>query len=152
MRRPSLVVLAVLSASLSVMLSTGIRQSFGLFLQPISTTLDTGREELSLAIALSNNIYGLPLVGLLSDRFGPRWIIIGGGIVYTAGLLMVTRTTSAAGLYLSLGLLIGIGLSATTYVVVLGAVAQLTPSRAPRCAWQSRTREQQTPSSASRPY
>ena len=125
MNRRSVVVTAILCASLSVMLATGIRQSFGLFLKPITETLGTGRETFSLAIAISNIIYGLPLVGILSDKFGPRWIILIGGVLYALGLVVLTGITTALGLNLTLGLMVGFGLSATTYVVVLGAVGQL---------------------------
>lgn len=121
------VVIAVLSASLAVMLSTGIRSSFGLFLAPITQALGTGREELSLAFAISNLVYGLPLIGFLSDRIGPRWVVIAGALLYAVGLVLLTLVTSTGGLIVSLGLLVGIALSATTYVVVLGAVGQLVP-------------------------
>jgi predicted MFS family arabinose efflux permease len=122
-----LVILAILSAALAVMFSTGIRASFGLFLQPLSGTLGSGREVFSLAIAISNLIYGLPLVGILADRIGSRWVLVAGGLLYIGGLLLMSRITSAAGLNLTLGLMIGMALSATTYVVVLGAVGQLVP-------------------------
>ncbi len=123
-----LIVAAILSASLAVMLSSGIRASFGLFLTPITGVLGTGRENLSLAIAINNLVYGLPLVGILSDRIGPRWVVIAGSILYAIGLILVTLVTTTVGLALSLGVLVGVALSATTYVVVLGAVAQLAPA------------------------
>jgi MFS family permease len=122
-----LVILAILSAALAVMFSTGIRASFGLFLQPLSGTLGSGREVFSLAIAISNLIYGLPLVGILADRIGSRWVLVAGGLLYMGGLLLMSRITSAAGLNLTLGVMVGLALSATTYVVVLGAVGQLVP-------------------------
>ncbi|WP_420629929.1 MFS transporter [Candidatus Leptofilum sp.] len=123
------VVIAILAAALAVMVSTGIRQSFGLFLQPISDSLGGGRESFSLAIAVSNLIYGLPLVGIIADRTGSRWVLAAGGILYGVGLLVLSRVVTAVGLQLSLGLMIGLALSATTYVVVLGAVAQLVPAK-----------------------
>ena len=123
------VVLAIMAAALAVMVSTGIRQSFGLFLQPVSDSLGGGREAFSLAIAISNLIYGLPLVGIIADRTGSRWVLVAGGVLYSLGLVVLSRAISAAGLQLSLGLMIGLALSATTYVVVLGAVAQLVPTR-----------------------
>ena len=107
------------------MLSTGIRSSFGLFLAPITETLGTGRENLSIAFAVNNLLLGLPLIGLLSDRIGPRRVVIAGSVLYAVGLVLVTFVTTTLGLVLSLGLLVGVALSATTYVVVLGAVAQL---------------------------
>ena len=120
-----LVVIAIISASLAVMISSGIRSSFGLFLTPITETLGTGRENLSIAFAVNNLVFGLPLVGLLSDRFGPRQVVILGSVLYAAGLVLVTLITTTMGLVFSFGLLVGVGLSATSYVVVLGAVAQL---------------------------
>ena len=76
------VVLAIMAAALAVMVSTGIRQSFGLFLQPISDALGGGREAFSLAIAVSNLIYGLPLVGIIADRTGSRRVLAAGGVLY----------------------------------------------------------------------
>jgi predicted MFS family arabinose efflux permease len=120
-------IIAILSASLAVMLSSGIRQSFGLFLAPISEAFASGREVYSLAIAISNLLYGLPLVGILSDRIGSRWVLAAGGLLYGVGLIALARITQASGLYLTMGVAVGLALSATTYVVVLGAVGQLVP-------------------------
>jgi predicted MFS family arabinose efflux permease len=116
---------AVLSASIAVMISTGIRSSFGLFLQPVSESLGTGREVYSLAIALQNLIYGLPFVGILSDRTSSRRVMVGGGLLYALGLVLISLIARPTGLIFSLGILVGLALSATTYVVVLGAVGQI---------------------------
>lgn len=124
---PRRALIAIGCAAFAVMISTGIRQSFGLFLQPITADLQSGRETFSLAIALNNLIYGLPLVGFLADWIGPRLVLMVGGLLYAAGLILVTMISSTIGLNLTFGLLVGLALSATTYVVVLGAVAQLVP-------------------------
>ena len=127
MKRSSVVV-AILCAALAVMLSSGIRSSFGLFLSPISAELGMGREAFSLALALNTIIYGVPLVGILADRIGPRWVIVAGGLLYVIGLFAMTRVTQLGGLIATMGVLVGLALSATTYVVVLGAVAQIVPA------------------------
>ena len=117
-----------MAAALAVMLSTGIRQSFGLFVGPVSDELFAGkRTPFSIAIAWNSIIYGLPILGILADRIGSRIVLLAGGIMYISGLLLWSRIDSAAGLYLSTSFLIGMALSATSYVVVLGAVAQLVP-------------------------
>ena len=115
----------VLLSALTVIASMGVRQSFGLFLQPISDDLGFGREVFSLALALQNLLFGLPLLGMVADRFGSRWVIFGGALVYAGGCLLVPLTEGPTDLHLTLGLMIGLGLSSTTYVVVLGAVAQV---------------------------
>lgn len=119
--------IVLICGAVMVLVSTGIRQSFGVFLQPITLDFGIGREAFSLAIAIQNLMFGLPLVGILADRVGARWIAAAGGCLYAAGLILVTTNFLPLGLYTSLGLLVGLALSATTYVVVLGAVAQVVP-------------------------
>ena len=92
----------VLFSGLTVLASMGIRQSFGLFLQPISDSLDLGREVFSLAIALQNVVFGLPLFGIIADRYGARWVVLGGALLYAAGCLLVPASSGPLGLYLTL--------------------------------------------------
>lgn len=108
----------------------GIRQSFGIFMMPISDYFQTGREFFSFAIALQNLLFGVfqPFVGMASDRFGAKKIIILGAISYSLGLYLTSIATEPSLLYLSLGILVGLGLSATSYVIVLGAVAKVVPA------------------------
>jgi predicted MFS family arabinose efflux permease len=121
------ILLVIFAGAMIVAISMGTRQSFGLFLQPISLSLGIGRELFSLSMALQNLIFGLPIMGMLADRYGARPILILGGMLYAAGLLFVAVSPNLLGLYLSLGLMAGLGLSSASYVVVLGAVAQAVP-------------------------
>ncbi len=113
--------------ALMVFISMGTRQSFGLFLQPITLDLSVGRETFSLAIAWQNLLYGLPLIGILADRFGSRKIAIGGGLLYSASFLLLSATGSPAGLYINLGVVAGSAIGCTSSVVVLGAAARAVP-------------------------
>jgi len=119
----------LVSAASIVTISMGIRQSFGLFLQPISLDLETGRQVFALAIAIQNLMFGLaqPFVGLLADRYGARLVCIFGALLYALGLAMTQLSADPLGLYVTMGGLIGLALSGTTYVVVLGAVARVVP-------------------------
>jgi predicted MFS family arabinose efflux permease len=121
------VFIVITSGALVVTISVGVRQAFGIFLQPISSDLGSGREAYSLAIALQNLILGLPLMAIVADRFGARPVVLGGGLLYGLGLLLLPMTTGVFGLYLTLGLLTGLALSSTTYAVALGAVARVVP-------------------------
>ena len=65
----------LLVAALIVFISLGIRQSFGLFMRPITMDLGWGREVLSVALATQNLIIGIaaPFAGILADRWArPR--------------------------------------------------------------------------------
>lgn len=119
--------LIILISAISVAIGMGARQSFGLFLQPISEALNTGRETFSLAMAVQNILFGLPLAGILADRIGPRWVVAGGALVYACGFALISSATSVFSLYVGLGAMVGLALSATSYVVVLGAVARVVP-------------------------
>ncbi|NVK39924.1 MAG: MFS transporter [Oceanospirillaceae bacterium] len=111
--------------------SLGIRQSFGIFMTPISDYFQTGREFFSFAIALQNLLFGAfqPFVGMAADRWGPKRIIILGAIAYALGLYLTSITVEPTMMYLTLGVLVGFGLSATSYVIVLGAVAKVVPAQ-----------------------
>ena len=119
----------LLGGSLILALSLGIRHGFGLFLPPMSAEFGWGREVFAFAIALQNLIWGLaqPFAGAVADRFGARRTIILGGILYGLGLLTMGLADSPWSLSLSAGLLIGLGLSGTSFSVILGAVGRAVP-------------------------
>jgi MFS family permease len=119
----------LLGASLVLALSLGIRHGFGLFLPPMSAEFGWGREVFAFAIALQNLIWGLtqPFTGALADRFGAKRTVIVGGVLYAIGLGCMGLADSPLSLSLSAGVLIGIGLSGTSFSVILGAVGRAVP-------------------------
>ena len=125
-RTPAMV---LVSAGIVLMLALGIRQSFGLFLQPMSTDLGWGREAFSFAIALQNLVWGLamPFAGAIADRRGAGRVIIAGGLLYAAGLFAMSLAKTPLMFNLSAGLLVGLGLSGTGFGVVLALVARAYP-------------------------
>jgi predicted MFS family arabinose efflux permease len=65
---------------------------------------------------------------MAADKWGSKRIILMGSIAYAVGLYLTSVTTEASVLYFSLGALVGLGLSATSYVIILGAVAKVVPA------------------------
>ncbi|WP_129790653.1 MFS transporter [Sphingosinicella sp. CPCC 101087] len=127
MKRPWIV---ITSAALIVTLAMGVRQAFGLFLPPMSVELGIGRGTFGLAVAISNLVFGLaqPFVGALADRHGAGRVVFFGTLVYVTGMVGASWVGSALGLHLTFGLLVGLSLAATTFVVVLGAVGRVVPA------------------------
>lgn len=119
----------MVGASLILALSLGTRHGFGLFLSPMSADFGWGRGVFAFAIALQNLIWGIaqPFTGALADRFGAQRAIIVGGVLYAAGLVLMGLADSPLSLSLSAGLLIGIGLSGTSFSVILGVVGRAVP-------------------------
>lgn len=119
---------AVLCGFFVLAIGLGVRQSFGIFLKPVSAELHVGRELFSLGTAISLLLLGAlsPFSGRLADRYGSAPVIAVGGAIYAAG--MVVMATMHSGTMLILGnVLSGIGLSAVTFAVVLGVILRVAP-------------------------
>ena len=121
---------AMLAAAATVLsIALGIRHGFGLFLQPMSLEFGWGREVFALAIAVQNLVWGAaqPVTGMLADRFGAAKAMVVGTALYVAGLVLMSVSSTPGALLLSVGVLLGLGLSGTTFAVVLGAVSRAVP-------------------------
>ena len=114
---------------LVLLLALGIRHGFGLFLQPISLERGWGRETFAFAMALQNIVWGLaqPFTGMLADRFGSGRVVLVGAALYVAGLVVMALAGSPLGLSVGAGVLIGLGLSGTTFSIVFGVIGRAYP-------------------------
>lgn len=125
-RRSAGVTVIVVAAGLIISATMGARQTFGLFLDPLSVERGFTIGVIALAIALHNLVWGLaqPLAGAAADRYGAAPVVAVGGVAYAAGLAVTARTPSPVILMLGMGILVGIGMSCTTFGVVLTAVGR----------------------------
>lgn len=121
---------AIVCGSLILLLSLGVRHAFGLFLQPVTAAQGWGRETFAFSIALQNLIWGAsqPFTGMIADRYGARPVILIGAVLYGAGLWMMGQVAGEATFILGAGVLIGLGLSGTTFPVIFGAISKLVPA------------------------
>ncbi|PTT89707.1 MFS transporter [Pelomonas sp. HMWF004] len=116
----------LLCGALIVTLSMGIRHGFGFWLQPIITERGWTRETFSFALAIQNLAWGLagPVAGMLADRFGAWKVLVGGGLLYALGLLLMAVSADPLSFTLSTGVLIGIAQSGSTYAVIYGVLGR----------------------------
>src|SRR5512137_3161104 len=72
-------------------ISLGTRHTFGLFLAPMSKDNGWTREVFGFAIALQNLVWGVaqPFAGRIADRYGTGRVIVGGTVLYVAGLIFM---------------------------------------------------------------
>ena len=124
LRRSSNLILAC--AVMVLLLAMGVRATFGLFMRPMGAAHGWSREVFSFAFALQNIVWGLaaPMLGALADRHGSGRTIVLGALFYALGLVGMAYATTPAMLYLTSGLLVGIGQAGTTFGVVLGVVGR----------------------------
>lgn len=120
----------MVGSALILALSLGTRHGFGLFLAPMSSDFGWGREVFAFAIALQNLCWGLaqPFAGALADRYGSGKVVFVGGVLYAIGLAMMSMADSPWSLSLSAGVLIGIGLSGTSFSILLSLVGRSLPA------------------------
>ncbi|KIU44090.1 MULTISPECIES: MFS transporter [Bradyrhizobium] len=111
------------------LLSFGPRSSLGFFVQPMGREFAWGRDVFGLAIALQNLLWGLgqPIAGAIADRFGLLRVMFVGALLYAAGLLLMRYSTTSLSLDISAGVLIGFGLSGSSFNLVLAAFSKLLP-------------------------
>ena len=109
------------------MLTFGVRSGFGLFLEPMSSTLGWGREAFAFAIAVQNLLWGLgqPFAGALADRYGSGRVLAAGGLLYTAGVYLMAVTSTPGMLTLSAGILVGLGLAGASFSIVLASISRI---------------------------
>src|SRR5579863_4214176 len=117
--------LILTGTALLLTLGMGIRQSFGLFLRPVTPDLGVTAADFTLALAVQNIVWGLSqaLVGAAADRFGLRITMMAGAAIYVAGLGIMTAAQGALALVVSGGLM-GMALSCTATSLAMTACAR----------------------------
>ena len=113
------------------MLSFGPRSVMGAFQLPVFGSRPWGAESFSFALAAQNLLWGIgqPFAGALADRFGSKYVLVAGALLYSAGLALMAKANSALGFDLGAGVLIGFGLSGASFNLVLGSFAKLLPPK-----------------------
>jgi MFS family permease len=112
---------------LIAMMSFGPRSTLGFFLTPLSSANHWGRDVFAFALALQNLLWGVgqPFAGIIADRYGTGRVLCAGALMYAAGLALMSQATSAPILDVSAGVLIGFGLSGTSFMITLAAFGKL---------------------------
>jgi len=112
-----------------ISLCMGMRQSLGLFMQPMNVELGISAAAFGFSIALQNIVYGItqPFIGALADKHGPRPVLIVTALLYTAGLVLMIYSGSFPGVLEFAGFLLGVGAAGTAFGVLLGTVSRATP-------------------------
>ncbi len=117
--------IVVAAGFILVLILYGAYYSFGVFLKPMlddlgwSTAVTTGATSVYLVVHGALAI----LMGHLSDKYGPRWVVTGGTLLIVVGYLLISQVSAPWHLYMCFGILVGIGMGAA-YVPPLATVTK----------------------------
>lgn len=130
-RRLPAAVPCIVAGALVISAAMGVRQTFGLFLGPLAFDHGFPVTLVAFAIALHNLVWGVaqPFAGAAADRWGTTPVVAAGAVAFAAGLAVAAVAPSGVVLILGLGVLVGIGISCTSFGVVLAAVGRAVPER-----------------------
>ena len=117
----------ILTAAAAVLMITmGVRQSLGLFVQPINASTGVGIVAVSLALAVGQFVWGAsqPLFGLLAERIGPFRVMLLGALLMALGLVLAVLWPTPLGLTLTLGILVSAGAGAGSFALMIAAASR----------------------------
>jgi len=120
-------IFAVSCACIIALLAFGPRSAMGFFQLPILQDTGWDRATFGMAMALQNLCWGLaqPLFGLVADKYGTWRVLAVGAALYIAGLVVMALAPTPAWLHIGGGVLIGLGVAACSFGVVLASIARL---------------------------
>jgi MFS family permease len=126
--RPTLPIL--IGASMMLTLSMGLRQSFGIFMQPLTHDIGISVSQFTLALAVQNLAWGFlqPVAGAMTVRYGFRPIMIVGSLAYIVGLALMATAHGMIPILIGAGVLIGISLACTANAIAMSVSARAVPA------------------------
>lgn len=126
--RPTLPIL--IGASIMLTLSMGLRQSLGIFMQPLTHDIHLSVSDFTLALAVQNLAWGFlqPLAGAMTARYGFRPIMIVGSLMYIAGLVLMATANGLVSIMIGAGVLIGTSLACTAAAIAMSVAARAVPA------------------------
>ncbi|WP_423801829.1 MFS transporter [Neobacillus sp. SAB-20_R2A] len=103
----------VLSATIIVLLSNGMRMGIGPFIKPVMDDLDLSRTELSIIVAIGMIVYGIgmPIAGLLLKTLSTRFMILSGLTIVCLSIVWTVNSKELVSFLLSFGVFLSLGLS-----------------------------------------
>lgn len=103
---------SILIASCIINLCIGSIYAWSVFAAPMASHLKLDVGDLALVFTIANSVGPITMIsgGKINDKFGPKWVIMFGGILYGIGFIMSGFSTSLTSLIISYGLGSGLGM------------------------------------------
>ena len=120
----------VAAATVMLLVTMGIRQSLGLFVQPLARDTGLGIQTISFALAVGQFVWGAvqPAFGALADSKGSGRVLVAGGVLLAVGMALTPFFVSGIGLLLTLGVVAAAGAGAGSFSILIGSMARRLPA------------------------
>ena len=117
-----------------MMVTFGVRMTYGLWLAPASLDLGWGVETLSFAMAIQALVWGIatPFAGAVADRWGTGRVVVFAGVTFALGLLVMANGTTPLEAILGIGVLTGIAMGCSMAPIILAAISRVVPDQKKR--------------------
>ncbi|MDY0241129.1 MAG: OFA family MFS transporter [Rhodospirillaceae bacterium] len=120
----------ILIASLVVNICIGSAYAWSVYQKPLMNVLQSSTSDTSLAFTISLSVIPLAMIaaGKIQDNYGPKLVILTGGIIFGLGMLATGFCTSLTTLYLTYGVLGGAGIG-TVYACTVANTVKFFPDK-----------------------
>ena len=123
-------IVTLIAACLVVLISLGVRQTFGLFFIDFNKFLKISNTAFGFAIGIQMLMWGLtgPIFGAIADKYGGHKAITLAFVFYILGIyFLYTGPNTGLFFQLHLGILVGIGLGGTAISIPMSIVGKHFP-------------------------
>ncbi len=112
-------------------IAIGAMFSLAVFLQPITQSTGWSHAEVSGAMTIGFLAMGAAGFGwgALSDRIGPRWVVLAGAVLLGLGLYLASRAQSPLEFQLAFGLLVGVAVGSFFSPMIAAVMGWMTTHR-----------------------
>ena len=110
-------------------LALGIRMAQPLFISALNSSTGAGYATISLAFGVAQLMWGIgqPVAGAVSDRWGPRPVMLTGAVLLALGTALMPFASSTWSLILVIGIIAGAGASTSGPAQLASAIARWIP-------------------------
>src|SRR5262245_48546344 len=118
-----------LAAGAVFALALGLRQAQPLFISSLNSHTGIGYATISLAFGVAQLMWGAaqPLAGAMADRWGPRWVMIGGVVLVAVANAATPFSSNAVVLTLLIGVVAAGGAGAVGPAMLISAANRWIP-------------------------
>jgi MFS family permease len=122
--------ITLIAACLVVLISLGVRQTFGLFFMDFKNDLGISLTEAGLSIGIQMLMWGLtgPIFGAIADKYGGHKAIAFAFVFFIAGIyFLYSGPNTGIFFQIDMGILVGIGLGGTAISIPMAIVGKHFP-------------------------